>query len=606
MTQQRYTRREVPRDAVSTLPDSCGVYLFKDREGDIIYVGKAKSIVKRVKSHILRRANVVSRVEMSGEISTIDYILTRDEHEALLLEEKLIKGHSPRFNLRLKDDKSYPYIRLDMEDRYPAIHFARRKTSPTGRFFGPLTDAGKAREGIKLLRTLFLLRGCRIPEKRFPLERHCLDYEIGLCCAPCTGRITPEKYRHLVRKARTFLEGNFEKVETWLEKEMWNAARTMNYENAATLRDRLETVRKISARHRLVLPENEDVDFVEVCVQEGLAGIVVMKVRRGRLVGSESFFAQGDVHIDRRATLVEFLGSFFSENIGLPERVCTTVGDISSLARILGEEGIDITLTSPLIPAERDMCNFALENAEKNLLSELSRIRKKEMEKQSLLSSLAEFLELPSLPVLVEGVDISTFQGEDSVGVVVAFRDGEPLKNRYRKFIVRLPSSTDDTGMMAEVVKRHVLKLKKENKELPHLLLVDGGKGQLSAALEGVEAADLFLPVVAIAKECEELYLPGRSRPVRLPPHSPVLRFFQRVRNESHRFAVGFHRRRRNARLFHSLFEEVKGIGPIRKKRLMEGFSDLSSIQEEDPLHTSKRLGIPLRVIEKLQEKMKE
>ncbi len=591
------------REDVDLLPQECGVYVFKDGEGKVLYVGKAVNILKRVKSHFQKVSSPL-KGGMLEVTATVQYFLTEDEHEALLLEEDLIKSFKPPYNLRLRDDKSYPYILFEQEGEFPAVRIARRKTGGEGIYFGPFTDSKKTREGLKLLRSLFLLRGCRIPERSFPLGRPCIDFELKLCGAPCIGWITPGEYRENVRKAMDFLNGKYEEVMQWIEAEMWKASDAWDFERAILYREKLEAVRKVAARYRLVLSYPEDVDFVEVAHNDILAVFVVIRVRRGRLVGSESFIASLDEGRTREALLGEFLEQVYLRSFNFPSRVCVTGENEERLQEL--KALFPFRLSSPSTLEEEDIMLFAQENAQKGLEAEILKQKKRERASLEMLKGLQELLGLSSFPRLVEGVDVSTFQGQEAVGVVVSFLDGLPHPKRYRKFLVKSEGHPDDCTMMQEVVRRYFGSLQSKGIPLPDVLLLDGGRGQLNAVLELFQELGLSCPVLALAKEFEEIYVPHRATPLSFPSHSETLQFLQRVRNEAHRFAVSFHRFRRNKKTFGSILEEVAGIGPQRKRRILTAFEDLISICDEDPEEIGKKLGIPKEIIIRLQEKLRE
>ncbi len=597
-----YVPFEVKKEDIDCLPQECGVYVFKDARGQVLYVGKAVNILKRVKSHF-QRVSSPFKEGMIGAVAAVQYFITGNEDEALVLEEDLIKRFHPPYNLRLRDDKSYPYILFETRGAFPAIRMARRKTGGEGRYFGPFADSKKTREGLKLLRSLFLLRGCTLPESSFPLKRPCIDFELGLCSAPCVGRISQEAYQENLKRAMDFLNGRYEDVARWIEGEMWKAADALDFERAIYYREKLEAVQKIAARYRFVLPEPEDVDFIGVACDAQIALFVVLRVRQGRLIGSESFVAPTGEWEDRGSLLVEFLEQVYLHSFQFPPRVCV------SFRHVPFEEldrSFPFLLSPPRTLEEEDLLFLAEENAERSLEAEILRKRKRERASLEVLRGLQKLLGLSSFPRLVEGVDISTFQGDEAVGVVVAFLDGDPYTKRYRKFIVRSEGHPDDYGMMREVLFRYFKGLQSGNIDFPDVLLLDGGKGQLSVALEVFRELGISCPVLALAKGFEEVYLPEREDPILLPSHSEVLQFLQRVRNEAHRFAVTFHRVRRNKKSFGSLLEEIEGIGPRRREKILAAFEDLASLCTADPEEVGKRLRIPKDVIVKLQRKLQE
>lgn len=379
---------------------------------------------------------------------------------------------------------------------------------------------------------------------------------------------------------------------------MWRRAEELDFEEAARYRDRWEAVNKIVARYQLVLPRAEDVDFIDMAGDETLASLIVLRVRKGRLIGSESFLTSGG---KREEILREFGEEFYLNRFNLPSRVCWEGGEIPEI-----EEEYAITFTPPLTREEKEMMTFARSNAEKNLEVEKLKMEKRERASEKAKEELQALLGIPSPPEWVEGVDISTFQGGETVGAVVSFKNGLPDKNNYRKFIIRETDYPNDYECLREVLERHLRSLQEKSSPFPDLILVDGGIGQLNVALEVLENLGVEVPVVSLAEEWEDIYLPGEHQPLRLPPHSEALQFLQRVRNEAHRFAITFHRLRRNKQSFGSILEEVKGIGPKRKKKLLSAFNDLREILEADSREVSKNLGIPEKTIEEVKKQLEK
>ncbi|MDK2896330.1 MAG: excinuclease subunit [Candidatus Atribacteria bacterium] len=603
MKKKEYARLEVKKDNLEELPSTCGVYLFQDESGETIYVGKAVNIKNRVRSHFHNYPLSPLKQEMKERVSQVSYILTEDENEALLLEEELIKSAQPRYNLRLKDDKSYPYLRIDSSGSFPAIRLSRKKIAREGRFFGPFTDVKGARQGLKTLRSVFLLRSCRVAESRFPLARPCLDFQLGLCSAPCAGLISPEDYQKNVNQAISFLNGDYQLVSAWLEEEMKKAARNLNFELAASYRDRLRAVKKLLARYRLVLPEPQDIDFLEAKVEVNIAAIALLKVRKGRLIGCENLFVSGE-NLEKEQVIRQFIDEFYLDYFSLPSRVCLSIKAVAQKEIVEEVGGRSCIFSGPKSQAEQELLEFTLENCRKNLELRSSRLKKREMEIETKLKEMQSLFNLPALPRRISGVDISNFQGGEAVGSVVSFWNGLPDKTHYRKFIIKRTDYPNDYQMMAEVLERYLGKVRTGDFVFPDLILVDGGKGQLSTAQKARDLLALKIPIISLAKEFEEIYLEGHPDPIRLPENSSVLQLLQRIRNEAHRFAVSFHRKRRNDRAFHSVLDGVKGIGPKRRQKLMIALDNLEDILKQDSVELSKNLQIPRPIIDDLKEKV--
>lgn len=608
MKTEKFARFEVNPSSISQLPENCGVYLLKDNHGEVIYVGKAKNIQKRAKAH-LQNGSTLFKKELRERIALIQSILTKDENEALLLEEELIKTYKPPFNIRLKDDKSYPYLKFEREGDFPAVKMARKKTGGDGLYFGPFANSKKTKEGLKVLRSIFLLRSCSLDEKSFPVKRPCLDYEIGLCSAPCTGLISKGEYQKNLQNAFLFLNGDYQKVLKQLEQEMWHKAEKWEFEKAARYRNQIDAIKRIASRYRLVLGESTNADFVEMELsrEDRLGSIVILKVRKGKLINSENFLATISNFETKEEVLIQFLDMYYSGQFLPPEEICLSSEYPEHVLELFGKEtNLPFSVRKPQNEEEENLLSFAKENAVKNLNSERARILRREKAIQSSLSGLKEILRLNFYPEKIAGVDISNFQGSEAIGVVVIFEKGEPCKSEYRKFNMSRLKHPDDFSMIEETVGRYLKHTAKNNVKLPDLFLIDGGRGQLTSALKALKAQGQNIPVIAIAKENEEIYTTLQKEPIRLPVHSEALQLLQRVRNEAHRFAVTSHRIKRNKKLFHSILEEVKGIGQKRKRLILSTFDNLEEILNLDPQEISKKLGISKNLAWKLKEKIQE
>ncbi|MGC8777131.1 MAG: UvrB/UvrC motif-containing protein, partial [Candidatus Caldatribacteriaceae bacterium] len=390
-----------------------------------------------------------------------------------------------------------------------------------------------------------------------------------------------------------------------LESEMWRAADVLDFELATRYRDHLEATRKIATRYRLVLSQPEDIDFIEAVCGHNLGVVVVLRVRKGRLVGSESFTVENAA--EERTTLLKgFIEDFYLSHFSLPSRVCVHLDEVVSLNHLRADLDLGVILSLPSSISEEEILQVALENAQRNLEVEVEKIKKKEMWSERVLEEMREVIGLENLPHLIEGMDISTFQGDEAVGVVVSFRQGTPYKKRYRKFIIRETDYPNDYAMLREVVRRYFKDLTKSSSSLPDLLLVDGGIGQLNITISALKELGISVPVISLAKEWEEIYVSDRSIPLRLPARSEVLQLLQRVRNEAHRFAIAFHRFRRNKKLFSSMLTDIEGIGPERRRKLLSHYDNLLDILGVPPEEISKNLHIPLPIVVNLQKRLKE
>jgi len=536
-------------DLGDDLPDKTGVYLMKDASGKVVYVGKARSIRNRVRSH--------SAEAMMRHVSSVDYILTETEHEALLLESNLIKRFRPRRNVRLKDDKRYPYIELTAEP-FPALRITRQPGE--GKCYGPFTDVGAARRTLKWVRRVFPLRSC----KRLP-RRPCLDYEVHLCSAPCTERITQERYGELVRGADLFLSGRRHPAGRDLigkmHRQMEDAAQHREYERAAQIRDEIRSIERTLEKQGIVTQEREDVDVIASASSGNLACVEVLFIRSGKLVGAEHFFMEGDT----KNALAAFLKQYYSTT-SPPPKVLLRDHVPEDVRKWLGELGAGVRVTR-----EGRNMKMASTNA-------TSFLRQEGLKESKGPEELGKWLGIPS-PEVIEGIDISDLGGKEAVGSVVVFRRGAPSSREYRHFRIKA-KGPNDVGMMAEVVRRRYSAIE----ELPDLILLDGGRGQLNGARSALKGLGVDVPVLALAKEANDIFLPDKP-PSRLPTESAALHLLQHVRDEAHRFAIRYHRKLRSA-YTRSWLDDVPGIGVQRKRVLLERFGSLGGVKKasEDEL----------------------
>ncbi len=589
---------------IKDAPESPGVYLFKDEKGEVLYVGKAKNLRKRLQSYLREDlASTKTRV-LTARTACVETIVARSEKEALILEANLIKRHRPRYNVILRDDKAYPLLRLSVQEKFPSLTVVRRKRRDRALYFGPYPSAGAVRQTLKFLARLFPLRRCSNAEFR-RRERPCLYYEIGRCPAPCMGRISPEEYRQLVEGAVLFLRGRTDRILRNLRQEMEEAAEQLEFERAAVLRDRIRAIEKTVEAQAVTLNEEKDLDVFAIARERDKVSGAVLFVRSGALIGRKTF------HLSRpnegeAALYASLLSQFYDEGKFIPEEILLPA---EPEGREILEEWLSelaerkVAIRVPRRGAKKEL----LEIAKRNALEALAARLKGERPYEELAEEMAAVLRLPRLPRRVEGVDISNLQGTLPVGAVVSFLDGSPDKDRYRRYHPRTVHQPDDYAMMYETVLRHLSRAQ-ESDSLPDLLLIDGGKGQLQAALTAAEELGLAgeLGFCALAKEREDegekVYLPGRKNPLSLQRHSQVLRFLQRVRDEAHRFAVSSHRRRRKRLAFQSLFDEIPGIGPKRKKVLLENFASAEDIRRASVDEIAGLPGFNRRIARQLKE----
>ena len=551
------------------LPENPGVYLFLDKEGNPIYIGKAKNLKKRIRQYFRKDTGLKGSTIIRKAVE-VKYIITDSEIEALLLEDTLIKKHKPRYNINLKDDKKYPYIKVSTEEEFPRVFLTRKIVKGKGVYFGPYTSAKSVRRTLRLLQKLFPLRTCRY--KKLP-DKECLDYHIGRCPAPCTGRISREKYNENVQKVISFLKGRTEELEKELEREMWRASEGQEFEKAAVLRDRLFALRNLKSSQNVIFPDKRDLDIINMAGDRGLWIIAVLQIRMGRMFGKETFAINDPLQEGPESVLEYFLIRYYRELDFIPP-VVYVPEEFEGMKRV--EKALGVTLKKPVRGKEKRLLLMAKKNAGVEL--EGYRLKVKRSIPGSVLE-LQRHLKLKNPPKRIEGFDISNISGRYAVGSCVVFVNGRPLKGEYRRFRIKSIKGIDDYRMMGEVISRRILRILKEGKQPPDLILVDGGKGQLNVAMSVVESLGLEgYNVLAIAKRFETLYLPDGSV-LQLPPDSPALHLLKHVRDEAHRFAVGYHRRLRGKKVKSSVLDTIPGIGEKRKRDLILYFGSEKRIE---------------------------
>jgi excinuclease ABC subunit C len=580
--------KDVPesvREKLPLLPRRPGVYLLKDRQDKIIYVGKAQDLLQRVRSYFHAREKLPPKVRaMVERVFDLDYTVTDTEMEALILENNLIKEHQPHYNINLRDDKQYPYLRVTVQELYPRLHLTRRKEADGARYFGPYTDAGALRETVRLLRRFFPFRHCQgelLPRQRRP----CLNRHIRRCLAPCAGEVAQDEYRTMVEEALAFLEGK----QAWLLKElserMRAAAERLDFEQAARLRDQCRALEMVLAGQKLEAVSGSDHDCLALAAANQAAVVQLFSVRGGRLTGREHFYLTNPKEEGAPELLAAFLRQHYSRTGFVPPEIflSTELPEKPLLAAWLKYlRGGRVTLHVPKRGAKKEMLRLAAENAGLFLQQEL--LREEARNPQKALQDLAHALGLREIPSRIEGYDISHLHGEGTVAAMVVFAGGVPRPAEYRRFRLRTVSGPDDFASFSEVLRRRLSRLTKERAEqmpIPDLILVDGGAGQLSSALQACTLAGFAdLPVVALAKEAELVYLPETREPLILPRNSPALQLLQRVRDEAHRFAVTYQRVLRNPKRSGSKLLDVPGIGEKRKTRLLVHFGSMAALKK--------------------------
>ena len=568
------------------LPDAPGVYLLKDAGGKVIYVGKAKSLRKRVASHFTKPAAGGS-LDLTSQIQGVDFVATQTEAEALLAEQQFIKEHRPAFNIRLRDDKSYPYIGISLDEEFPRVYFTRERHRRGRAYFGPFSNAKRVRETLDLLGKVFQYRTCEGPEPGRASGSPCLDYYIKRCQAPCVGYISVEEYRRSIEGIVDFLSGRYRQIERALEQGMHAAADAQEFEQAALYRNRLKAVRSLLERQRIV-GDVGTLDAVGVAAEGTDANAQVFQVRDGVLADRQSFYLENAARREEGEVAEEFILQYYASALAVPPQVIVPrpVERTEMLAEALSERrGGPVEVRH----AERGDKRRILELAERNarLAIDQDRLRSERRRSQRIeaLGGLQRALGMESIPMRIECFDISNLGETHTVASMVVFEGGAPKKSDYRRFGIR-GAVQDDYAAMAEVLRRRMDRYVEQRERSPHereydesfasvpaLIVIDGGRGQLSAGLAELRRfRDLGTVVVSLAKRVEEVFLPGQAEPLHLDHHSSELQLLQRVRDEAHRFAIEFHRGRRDRAMTHSILDELPGVGPARKRQILQHF----------------------------------
>ncbi|MGO9207276.1 MAG: excinuclease ABC subunit UvrC [Candidatus Limnocylindrales bacterium] len=583
---------------LTRLPDQSGVYLFKDASGGVLYVGKAQSLRHRVRSYWQRRnGRGGSRGMFSvDQVATVEWTLTDNVSEALLLEANLIKRHQPFFNARLKDDKSYPFIKVTLSDDFPRIERTRKLVQDGSRYFGPYASVTSVDSAMDLIRRLFPFRTCTIPirDGERALHRPCLLYDIKRCQGPCIEAISKADYGHDIEQVMLFLEGRQEQVTRHLRREMETASEALDYERAAAVRDQLRAVERTTESQKMAAYARTQLDVLGIARGAGEAAVQLFVVRGGRMVGRDVFPLVSRSEVPDDEVLAAFVKQFYANAASVPPTILAPFApaERDDLETFLAERrGARVTLAVPQRGPKRELVALATRNAEEAPARERARRLAGSGQLLAALEELADALALPAVPVRVECYDISTMQGSDTVGSMVVFVDGKPASSQYRRFRIRTVEGTDDFASHREVLRRRFRRAALEAEEgtsadaarwrMPDLLLIDGGKGQVSAAKEVLDELGLHdLPLAGIAKQREELFLPGVHEPIVLPGTSPALHLVQRLRDEAHRFAITYHRALRGRRQTSSALEEVPGLGPKRRRALLHAFGSVKRMRE--------------------------
>jgi len=596
-TSPRQTRL---RDERRSLPDGPGVYLFRDAAGKVVYVGKAKSIRKRVASHFGRVGGVGATrgaVEMAGLICEIDFLSVSSEAEALLTENRFIKQYKPRFNVRLRDDKSYPFLAISIDETYPRVYFTRERHRRDRLYFGPYSNAKRVRGTLDLLQKVFAFRSCSGIEPGRRSGSPCLDFYIKRCGAPCVGYQSRDDYRAAIDGVVDFLSGRYRRIERDLQRRMHAAAAAQEFEQAALERNRLRAVRSLLERQRVANESVGTLDAIAVAADGADANAQVFQVRDGVLIDRQSFYLSNETGRDVGEVAEEFLLQYYSDQMAIPPQIIVQheVDGTAALAEVLGEQrGTRVEVRA----AERGDKRRILELAERNARLALDQERLKEerrrQQRVEALDGLAQVLALEALPLRIEAFDISNLMGTNTTAAMVVFEGGAPKRGDYRRFNVRSTTEgvPDDLAALEEVLARRLARWETEQDlspndpkrnesfaTLPSLIVIDGGPGQLSAGLRALQGfRDRGVAIVSLAKRVEEVFLPDEREPLVLAHDTPELQLLQRLRDEAHRFAITHHRARRDRQMTESVLDGLPGVGPARKRALLQRFGSPGAI----------------------------
>jgi excinuclease ABC subunit C len=611
-TQSREARLTEQRRA---LPDQPGVYLFRDRRGRVIYVGKAKSIRKRVASHFSNPSQY-GTTALTDEVDHIESLAVNTEAEALLTEQTFIKQYKPRFNIRLRDDKSYPYIAISLDEDFPRVYFTRERHRRDRAYFGPYSSAKRVRGTLDLLGKIFLFRSCEGAEPGRHSGSPCLDYFIKRCGAPCVGYVSREEYREGIDGVMAFLSGRFKQIERDLERKMYFHAGEQDYEQATIERNRLQSVHALLERQRVATEGAGSYDAVAVSAEGTEANAQVFQVRDGVLSDRQSFYLENQAEQDLAIVGEEFILQYYASALSIPSLIVVQ-GELAEgsaldvLAEILAERrGGPVEIRASERGGKRRILDLAERNARLALDQEKLKAERRRQQRVDSLEGLQGALGLDTLPLRVECFDISHLGGTHTTASMVVFEGGAAKKSDYRRFNIREVDPGDDYGAMAEVLGRRYAQWERQNERspydasrdasfgaLPNVVVIDGGKGQLGAGIEPLQGfLDRGVTVISLAKRIEEVFLPGRPDPIVLSHDTPALQLLQRVRDEAHRFAITHHRIRRDKAMTASIMDDLPGIGPSRKRTLLKHFGSPEAVLGASREELERVPGFPQKV----------
>ena len=592
--------------------------MFKNEQENVLYVGKAANLSNRVRSYFMEHKNLPSKIQrLMSKISDIEFIVTNSEQEALILECSLIKKYRPRYNVRLKDDKTFPYLKINITEDWPGVYVTRRFQKDGARYFGPFTSAGSVRKTLRLIKKIFPFRSCTKTITGRD-KKPCLEYHIHRCLGPCIGAVTREEYHEMINQVIQFLEGKQELVLRQLNQKMMEASHRFQFEKAALLRDQIRAIEKVIEAQKIAVTLKGEQDVIALAQDKGLACVEIFFIRNNKLVGRDHFIMENIYDETPNEIITSFVKQYYASASYIPPLILlrNPVNESAMFTEWLkGQRGNSVKLQVPERGAKKQLMNMAIENANKEL--QLAKAREMNLETiTSALQQLKDKLCLPRIPLRIECYDISDIQGALAVGSMIVLEKGMPKPAHYRRFKIKTITGADDYAMIQEVLKRRFRRTVsitgKENEPLsqkdswaiiPDLILIDGGKGQLNAAVNAIRELEVHsVPVASIAKENEDVFIPGRSEPLDIPKDSPALHTLQRARDEAHRFAVSYHQKLRRKKGIASLLDDIPGIGPKRKRALIIKFRSVKGIKEASLEELSQTKSMTLALAHKVKE----
>jgi excinuclease ABC subunit C len=611
----------VTQEDLKLLPDKPGVYLMKDVNGKIIYVGKAISLKNRVRSYFQASRGLSLRIQnMVSLVDRVEYITTDSEVEALVLECNFIKEEHPKYNIRLRDDKQYPWVKITLTETFPQVYITRKMKKDGSKYYGPYTNVSSLRETFRLIRQIFPLRSCRHDLDREKVERPCLNYHIRRCLAPCAGEINQEAYREMIHQVCIFLEGRQDELLEKLQQAMAEAADKREYERAARFRDQVNAIRKVLEKQKVVSDSADDSDIFGMAQDRRGTIVQVFQVRQGKLVGREYFLLTEGEETPAAEVLESFIPQYYDGSGFIPRHILLPVSPegIPVIKEMLTtERGGTVEIRIPQKGEKLKLVQMAVENAQMLLEIERNKESMQESQVQEMLAELQGELFMTKLPLRIEGFDISNTQGQEAVASMVVFENGVPKGSDYRRFKIKTIEGPNDFAMLQEAVRRRFLKGLAERQEaatekgkfakFPDLLLIDGGKGQLSGVREVLTELGLeHIATIGLAKQEEAIFLPDREEPIMLSRRSRALMLLQRVRDEAHRFAITYHKSLRDKNTVKSSLDRITGIGPKRKQLLLKTFGSVKQIQEASLEDLARVPGINLKIAESIKAQLEK